>query len=392
MHLEKIKHLEGLRGLAALLVFFYHIKLLFYVNTFEAIDQSTQQSFLHTYLKTYLIELKNTFTDGTLFVWVFWILSAYVLSIKLFRNTNDASKIVLGSFLKRYIRLFVPIAFSVLLALALKQSNLFFNDEASKTMGAIGYDSHWISGFYNFQFDLSNFLNFIFYGIYLDYYQFDSYNSVLWSIQTEFIGSLFIFATYGVLKTNKNRAYIYLILCFVLLYMNLYHYLPFIIGYLLCDMDHSALHHTLVLKLKAFELKLFKYKWLTLLAFFILLIVAKIALQFCKGDIAYAYILQSFLILYFSIKNPLIKSFLSLKWIYKFGTISFSFYLIHMIVICSFSSFLITKGLGTEFKVLNVVLTLVLSILLSIPYYLYIDKFAIVVSRKFAGLFLRKQT
>ncbi len=390
--MEKLKHLEGLRGLAAFLVFFHHIRLLFYVNSFESLDQTIGTSSLPKFIQTYFIELKNTLTDGTLFVWVFWILSAYVLCIKLFKNVSNTenSPVLFESFIKRYIRLFVPITVSVILSITLYRLGLFHNKEAAKILAEIGYNSNWLGGFGDFKYDLSDFFNLIFYGIYFDYYLYPTYNPVLWSIQSEFIGSMFIFGLFGIIKSHKNRFYIYFTLIFVLFYMKSLNYIPFVFGFLLSDLDFTKIQKKSVVKFKRIEEKIFHFKWFSLLVFFILLILTKLIVAHFQGDIAYVYIIQSLLILYFSIKNSLIKQFLSLKWIYIFGKISFSFYLIHMLVIYTFTSFLITKSISFEFKILNVILTFTLSVLVSIPYYLYIDKFAIYVSKKFANLFLTK--
>ena len=390
--MEKLKHLEGLRGLAAILVFFHHIRLLFYVNSFESLDLTIGKTSLPNFFQTYLIELKNTFTDGTLFVWVFWILSAYVLCIKLFKNVSNTenSSFLFESFVKRYIRLFVPITVSVILSITLYKLGLFQNKEAAKILSEIGYNSNWLGGFGDFKFDLSDFFNYIFYGIYLDYHFYPTYNPVLWSIQSEFIGSMFIFGLFGIMKSYKNRFYIYFTLIFVLFYMKSLNYVPLVFGFLLSDLDFTKVQSNSVLLFKKIEEKIFHFKWISLVVFFILLIVVKLTVANFKGDISYVHILQSVLILYFSIKNPLLKQFLTLKWIYNFGKISFSFYLIHMLVIYTFTSFLITKSISFEFKILNVILTFTLSVLVSIPYYLYIDKFAIYASKKFANLFLTK--
>lgn len=101
--MKKNLALEGLRGFAALIVVFCHLKNTFFIN---------YQNFIHTYLSAYISKfwvnsieyLISFFFDGTLAVNIFWLMSAYVISIKLFNSSYEESKdYLILSFLKRYL-------------------------------------------------------------------------------------------------------------------------------------------------------------------------------------------------------------------------------------------------------------------------------------------------
>ncbi|MCE3297010.1 MAG: acyltransferase 3 [Crocinitomicaceae bacterium] len=381
-----------MRGLAALLVFVHHIRLLFYKDAFEAMDDTVISWHLPAFLQDFIIQLKNTFVDGTLFVWVFWILSAYVLSIRLFRPGKENKPVLYLSFLKRYLRLFIPITVSVLLVLLFIRVGWFYNKEAARELVTINQDPAWLNSFFNFDFGLAKVLNFLFFEVYFNYNFDQTFNPVLWSIQNEFIGSLFIFALFGIVGKYAGRLYVYLLLIPVLIYLGLFELFPFLIGYALCDLDFSENHHRFFERMKRLEKQLFARKWLTLLLFFVLLAGSKVLWIWFGAPNHVIYMTQSFVILYFSLRNELFVRFLSLKWVYGFGSLSFSFYLLHMIVICSFSSYLMLIDLGGGFKIVIVVLTFIISLLISIPFYLFIDKFAIRFSNSFAYLVAKSDT
>lgn len=265
--------------------------------------------------------------------------------------------------------------------------NLFFNSAASKHLVYNSQEAFWLNSLFNIDFNFLGFLRFIFYEVFFSYNFEATYNPVLWSIQNEFIGSLFIFAVFGIVKKNKNRFYIYVILLCLLYCLSYHQLLVFLIGYIFCDLDFSPSHHKLIYRIKEIENQIFKYKIGTLLLFVILLFSSKIILVNNHAENYQIYLTQSFLILYFSIRNSILKEFLSLKWIYRFGTISFSFYLLHLIVICSLSSFLMQINLALPFKIFIILITFIVSVFVSVIFYRFIDKFAIEKSKLFANYF-----
>lgn len=131
--MKKIRYLDGLRGLAAFQVVFHHFILAFYPALFlGAADNPNHMaagweafgsgSFL------------NLFWDGNFAVCIFFVLSGFVLSHKFF--VRKESKIVTESAVKRYFRLAIPVAFSVLVAFLVMKFSLFYNQPAAAISGS----------------------------------------------------------------------------------------------------------------------------------------------------------------------------------------------------------------------------------------------------------------
>src|SRR5204863_3143518 len=80
--MKKYLHFEGLRGIAAIVVFFAHFRPTFITD----IDQKFLNSagVADVTLRKILLDFLTLFYEGELPVFIFWLMSAYVISIKLF--------------------------------------------------------------------------------------------------------------------------------------------------------------------------------------------------------------------------------------------------------------------------------------------------------------------
>ncbi|MBO9332674.1 acyltransferase family protein [Achromobacter xylosoxidans] len=170
-------HLDGLRGWAYLFVVFSHLGPMFLLAG-----------------RNYPV--MPFFWDGNLAVYVFFVLSGYVLSVGHFgygRRADAALQAV-----RRYPRLTIPILVSCALALALQTSGLLRN----KSAGLIS-DSPWLASFYDFEMSLYGLLQFAGWDVYVRYGEADSYNAVLWTMPFEMLGSLLIFAMLFLAGANR---------------------------------------------------------------------------------------------------------------------------------------------------------------------------------------------
>ena len=192
--MRKIGYLDGLRGLAAFQVVFHHFILTFYPALFIFPGVATHLP--GTIEATISASPLNLLWDGNFAVCLFFILSGYVLSHKFFLHGN--AEIATAAAVKRYFRLALPAAFSVLLAYVMMKLSLFFNQPAGVAAG-----SDWLAGVWTFQprfFDALNqaFLGVFFAGTF-------SYNAVLWTIALEFAGSFIVFGFLALFGTARNR-------------------------------------------------------------------------------------------------------------------------------------------------------------------------------------------
>ena len=96
----KIKYLEGLRGIAAIIVVFCHLRNTCFFEYQQYLNSLIKQSPLHIVFKTFLIKSIEKLVDGNISVWIFWVLSSYVISIQFFKQNNEYNKILISSFSK----------------------------------------------------------------------------------------------------------------------------------------------------------------------------------------------------------------------------------------------------------------------------------------------------
>ena len=115
---NKLHYLDGLRGVASLVVYFHHFLLLvfppFYFLDMEFLNQAP------SLLKYFATTPLRLLFDGTLAVQIFFIHSGFVLCYHFFykskRSENFRYDNVVSSAIRRYIRLTIPLAGSILFA------------------------------------------------------------------------------------------------------------------------------------------------------------------------------------------------------------------------------------------------------------------------------------
>lgn len=184
--------LEGLRGVAALAVVFSHC---FY--TFFPFLQTGESGDLRYAWEYWLLNSPlRVFYNGTFAVTVFFVMSGYVLTRKFFEN-GDLRSLQDGAS-KRYFRLGIPVAASVLLCYTLMSLNAFPSDFSD--LGP------FIRSFYQFSPTISTAMRDAIYGS-LVFGQ-SRYNYVLWTIGVEFLGSLMLFAYLALFGYSRFRSWI----------------------------------------------------------------------------------------------------------------------------------------------------------------------------------------
>lgn len=178
---------EGLRGLAALSVYFAHFFLAFFplgfVHFFPWVAQAGAQSGLTE--KVIAAPFLDAMWSGRFAVCIFFVLSGYVLT-KGYERTADAN-ILRSLAFRRYFRLGIPVLGSVMLAFCLARLGLYrIDDTVALTK------SHWLENLAIADLSFAHALRDGFYGVvFLGH---DQFNTVFWTMQTEFVGSMAIFA------------------------------------------------------------------------------------------------------------------------------------------------------------------------------------------------------
>ena len=327
---DKLFYLEGIRGVAAFIVLVAHLKNIFdydfQTHTLLYFTDLTHSSFLGRLINSFIVVV----LDGKLAVQIFWFMSGYVISIKLFgRNGQNYLK---TAFLKRYFRLAIPVLGSVLLAYGLLKMGLMYNLELAQVLGK---RSPILANFYNFEPDLLIALRSGLWDAFFDFNDQDLYNTNLWTMAPELFGSFFCFILFAVFKTRQYRYFFYLGFILIAIFLEYHWLVTFILGYMLCDIDHTS---NRLKKILDFISKNIFSKWYYCIAVLLLIIIINgFWLRFYS---AYAKIFVSAVFVWMVMNSGSLREFFSQKILVWLGKISFSLYLLHFPILYSLSCYL----------------------------------------------------
>jgi len=344
-HNNRHHYLDGIRGIAAVMVVFCHFRLTFEEH-FEERSLHWLQSHLHSeVLANFLQPFINMLSNGPLAVFIFWFMSGYVISIRLF--SPNANAYLLSAFSKRYFRLAIPALASVIIGFVLLSLGVIFNQQ----FFVPGQSNKWLHIFYDFN---PNFFAAIKNGIwdtFFNYVEKSSYNASLWTMNQELYGSFLCFFLFAVFRTHHKRYFVYAAILGVLFFQNNFSLITFLCGFIMCDLDYSSdKKHTI---LGWFENNLFNKWYLSTLFIITLLFFAGKKTHVDMRDM-----LSSGGIVFVISRNNFLKQFLSASIFRWFGKISFSLYLIHLPILCSSTCFLYNYFSGSHFYKIMMACTL----------------------------------
>lgn len=351
------EYLDGLRGWAALAVVFSHLGPMFLM----AKQPLTIVPFV---------------SDGQLAVYVFFALSAFVLSIGYFERRDAGILVALG--VRRYPRLTIPIAASCFLAFVLVEAGAMANIEAGKLAS-----SEWLSSFYTFDVSWWSLLRFSLFDVYVDPNA-NTYNAVLWTMRYELWGSLILLGGLWCLRKRYARWAGYLVAGALCYYFSSA-LLAFVFGAVLAELTPkiSAVTSSSPRRARA--------------AAWLLLLSALLASTFRSGMLwsPIALSLIAAAILLSILLSPPMKRFLSSKVSVTLGHLSFPLYLTHLLVICSWSSWLYiwlhNKSVETLPLSITVAVSSVGMALLAAAAFSPVETWAIRFSRAFSTLLLGRR-
>lgn len=344
-------------------------------------------SFQHNQKEVFIYGLPFTVLwSSGLAVWIFFVLSGFVLSYKFLKTKNF--EVLSSGAVRRYPRLMIPVFGSVLIAYVCSRYNLFLNQEmASVNLTPAVVQSFWTQ--------TNGLLSALYQGALLVFVNKDipfaeQYNPVLWTMYYEFIGSFIVFGTLATFRDIYARRFAYIIL--LAIFINTY-FLGFILGMILCEIYNSRLRE-----------RFYKNNHLAVLV--LLLGVFLGTLPTPTQDVT-RYLFINYPIISVPITHTLrifgasmiIYGLISFVWFQKvfeykifqfLGKISFSVYLLHTFVIAIFSKrmfqFMINNFSTTYFENFLIVslLTILITVFVSWIYTILVDEKAISFSRAFS--------
>ncbi|TBL64746.1 acyltransferase family protein [Hafnia alvei] len=357
--MNKITHLEGLRGLCCFIVVFDHC-----VSAFNSALRHTNISGLIGDMQRVIAwSPLNLIYSGIPSVYIFFILSGFVLSNKF--NLHKKNDILISASIKRYPRLILPIFFAMVV--------MFIIYIISNSIFGTNYNLSIIDVF------MQSFIYVPFGGSKLE-------NGAMWTITYELYGSFLIFATLALFGSYKYKYGIYFILFLFTLES---YYCVFIFGMVI----NSLLHDGYSCKIKN------KYIALFIIAISLVLIsypyprssvsiggVYSYLSIFKDQNTTYQYLTKfgciTLFVSLFSLDS--IKSFFNNPTLQFMGKISFSVYILHVPFLIFALNFK-NEFHSTPIKLLALTfIVYLLTIITSIYFENFIDTGAVKYSNKLA--------
>lgn len=329
-----VAYLDGIRGVAAFGVFLNHFSLAFYNAYFTQKPETSHLKGLEiAYSQSYWSFINN----GGFCVAIFFVLSGFVLSRKYFRS-NDTEVLISGLH-RRFIRLYIPIAFALIISYILMTNHLYFNDPTSRITLSEWFIKQWRFG--EIEKRLFNSITFstMFSGD-------SSFDTCLWTISYEFYGSLFVYAFLLFTHyTSRYRLFMMFLAMYYFYVMDGHFYMAFVAGMTLCYteqwIEKRRTSMTTVLAIGLFVVSLIMG-----------------SLPFCgplpdswqesvKETVwdytPWCFTIAAYLLVLSFILSPILQKGISIKPLRFMGYISFSLYLLHPLFLGSFTSWLFLK-------------------------------------------------
>ncbi len=386
----KLKYLEGIRGLAAIIVVLHHYILAFYPAMSSA--DETQIHNETSYFEEVMAQIPlNILYNGGFAVSIFFILSGYVLSNNYHQNNNP--KILIQYGIKRYFRLLVPVSVSIFLAYAVV--HLGFMNRLH--LGNITKSRDWLAGSFN----ISESLHLLIKNMFVDVFLFkdNTYNPVLWTMTYELLGSLLIFVFLLISHPIKYKFSLYGLLLIILFATHNNYYAAFILGVVLnkyvvqTQLAAKSIHIPTWILWILFLIGFYFASYPSCINVKSSIIYGALYFPWLKNETFY-HVVGAFIMMFVVVNSHKVQAALSGKVLNYIGKISFSFYLLHFIILCSLSCFLFKFFYATYEYNSSVILAFLCSLPVilgsSIVYYKWIDKSGIKFSEKILGIFFSK--
>lgn len=352
---NRFMELEGLRGIAAIIVAVFHFLVVFYAGAFYGLDERAPVQHFRLEDNLYGNPLAGLLS-GAFAVSIFFVLSGFVLSIGFFQTGK--SKIIKNLAAKRYIRLMLPALASIIFAYIVIVLGLSHTREVAAISQSIEGIQQWNL--------IPNFFEAIKGGVYGIFVQGGNpYNRVLWTMYTEFSGSFLIFGFLLIFGKSHYRWIPYAILIF-LTYNNFF--FAFILGMLFADLynlgwiKQKARNITATLLLLLGGIFLGGYpdgnNTTTIYA-----ILNSIPIGLNNVPIHFYTIIGAALLLFTVLRSSQVATLLRHKRVSVLGKYTYSLYLVHMTILYTFTTGLflfLHSHIGYNKSAL-------ISILLSIP-------------------------
>lgn len=349
--------LEALRGVAAIIVVFFHAMLGFfpaqsgYFAYFPASDSLMGEPWFGLF-------------NGNAAVGFFFVLSGFVLTRAYFQDGDDTA-LARGA-VKRWPRLAVPVLIAVLISWLLLRYGLYFNKSVAPVT-----KSAWL--YNNFEKADPGFLSALLEGAFLTFFRGDtSYNTVIWTMRIELAGSYVAFGLALIMGRMPRNAF-WLVLVAPLIVVLLSHYNA---GHLVSFPLGVVLAY--IFARRSVALPLWAVGGLLILAAYLLGYTGRAmgAYSFLGGilidrvDHNYVYVFASVLVIVAVEASAPVRRMLNGRISSFLGELSFPLYLLHVPVLCSAGCYAFLAAMPSSVETARWTaagVTLLVSMLAAIP-------------------------
>ena len=333
---NKISYLDGIRGVAAFAVVIHHFLLAFYMAHYS-FDEGA--SHLHNWDVKYGRSLYSVFTNGNFCVFIFFVLSGFVLSRSYF-NGLSVEALISGA-QRRFLRLYIPVAATILLSFVMLKMHMFYN----RPVSVIANSEWWFKDQWAFPNPWEQLFQCL---VYKTMFVSDgTFDTSMWTIAIEFYGSLFVFGFLALTHGTRNRITMLLLSILYCYYTNNPYLSAFVLGIILNYFEAG--------------LPLMRENLLKITPTVLLIVGTVVGAFPTNNNILHTFYGRTpdFIMIYFNaywfhslgaffvvlsfLLSPRLQRFISLGLFRFLGYISFAIYLLHPLVIGSVSSYLFLK-------------------------------------------------
>lgn len=347
---NKIAYLEGIRGTAAMLVALHHFLLAFYSPASNSTGSPVNEH-LGSFELAYTGSPLSVITNGNFMVTLFFVLSGFVLSRSYFRNNQI--EILVSSAFRRFIRLYIPVAFTLIIAFIALRSSFWFGTQAAEIN-----HSRWLFAVSQRDTSFKTFISALLYKTM--FFGDNTYVNTIWSMAIEFYGSMLVFSVLALTHNTKAKWVILVIVSIIAWFLFNVYYIAFTIGISLNYLEQIPFEKIRYRRIMAyafvitglitggFPSRILNYDKDTVYSISSPpeLITNSVSIQqgFYKfaPDVLYnnpetVHIFGAALLITGILLSASFQKFFSRKFFIFLGDISFSAYLLHPLVICIFS-------------------------------------------------------
>jgi len=356
---KRIVWLDGIKGWAAFMVFAHHFLVGFYPAAY--FGDSVTVHFRKIPIEKFVAQSPIFFfLNGSFMVSLFCMISGIVLSLKVITSENR-EKTAASIIFKRYFRLMIPIFFTQTIIYVMKAANLFCSAEVGKITGSVS----WLASFYCNDFSIKGLIRSSLFGVL--FHGDSQYNTAFWMLNQLMLGGVLSVIFSMVIAKNKSSALWTCAIWLLGMLMGWSYYPSFILGTIIAlnIIDENPRKEN---------------KWLGLILAIVGCFLGGYPTVFIPDNIYHVlkrvtpkffppamfwHQVGAGMLIWGVYRSGILQKLFSCRMLQMLGKYSFSIYLIHIPIMCSFSCalFSVLRSYGVPYW-LTVCIAFVLSSIL----------------------------